>query len=538
MQSPMRMPLLAILLLSTLAAPGFAQPAVVINEIMACNSKTIKDPQGQYEDWIELYYAGSTPIDLGGMYLTDDLANPTKWRIPEMTFMAPKGYLVLWADGAVQDSGLHVGFSLSSDGEELALFASDGQTLIDSIAFGPQVCDISYGRCPDATGPWCYMGAPSPGSANLRPFDGAVADVEFSRQRGFYDASFEVSLTCATPGVTIYYTLDGSEPFSASGARSGGMVYTGPIHITRTTCLRATAARLNWLPSRTVTHTYIFLSDIVTQPASPAGFPSTWRSATADYQMAPYITKDPAYSPVMKDALLSLPSLSIVMNTDDLFGSNGIYSNPQNEDPNGATNPQWERPASAELIYPDGQTGFQINCGIQIQGAWFRTPSVHKHSFRLLFKSVYGPSKLKYPWFGDDAVDEFESVVLRAGANDGYTWSGDEVNAQFIRDEFARSLQQDMGHIAVHGTFVCLYINGLYWGLYNPCEHPNSAFSAAYSGGQEQNWDVFKHKGFALVQGDRTALNQMLSTCQQASTSVEAYRRLQGMNPDGSRSPS
>ena len=100
-----------------------------------------------------------------------------------------------------------------------------------------------------------------------------------------------------------------------------------------------------------------------------------------------------------------------------------------------------------------------------------------------------------------------------------------------------RDLQLATGNAAPHGGFVHLYINGLYWGLYNPFERPDASFSSSYYGGEKEDWDAFKHKSFDVVQGDRTALNQMLSLCQEAGQSYEAFMRLQGKNPDGTVNP-
>ena len=41
-----------------------------------------------------------------------------------------------------------------------------------------------------------------------------------------------------------------------------------------------------------------------------------------------------------------------------------------------------------------------------------------------------------------------------------------------------------MGGPDRHGTWVNLYINGIFWGLYNPTEYPDSTFAANYHGGQ------------------------------------------------------
>jgi len=129
---------------------------LVINEFMASNNNTARDPQGQYDDWIEIWNSGVDPVDIGGMYLTDNLSVPTKWRIPgnnpSLTTIAAGGYLLIWADEDSTDFGLHTNFKLDADGEEIGLFDSDGITLIDSIIFPEQTTDISYGRDPETNG--------------------------------------------------------------------------------------------------------------------------------------------------------------------------------------------------------------------------------------------------------------------------------------------------------------------------------------------------------------------------------------------------
>lgn len=511
--------------------------AVVINEVMASNSQTTRDAQGQYDDWIELHNPGRSAVDVGGMYLTDDRTVPRKWRIPEDegsgTRIAGRGFLLIWADGDPEDGPLHASFRLNAGGGELYLFALDGSTLLDSVAYEEQIPDISYGRYPDADGEWRMMGQPTPGAPNVKVYEGIVTEVAFSHDRGFYDGPFELTLACETPGATIHYTLDGSVPFSAERNVPAGRLYTGPILVSETMNVRAIATKANWMASRVGTHSYIFLSEVPRQRAYPTGYPTSWKGYAADYGMDPEIVDDPRYRDLMDEALRSLPSMSLVMTKEDLFeAGRGIYANPT------SSGQSWERPGSIELIYPDGRKGFQSNCGVRIQGGWFRSPNAcSKKSFRLLFKGMYGTTKLRYPLFGDHAAEEFDTITLRGGANDGYTWSGNERYAQFTRDEFARDLHHDMGQAASHGLFVHLYINGLYWGLYNPCERPDGSFSASYYGGDKEDWDVFRHKSFSVSQGGRSALNEMLSLCQEAAGSGEAYQRLEGNGPDGRRHP-
>ncbi len=207
---------------------------LVINEFMASNSSFIQDPQGQYDDWLELYNYGTDAIDIGGMYLTDNLSVPTKWRIPDgnpaVTTITPQSYLLIWADNDTADTGLHANFELGASGEQIALFESDGSNLIDSVAFGDQTTDISYGRYPDANDNWRFFSFPSPGAENIGPYLGEVADTKFSYNRGFYDTPFSVTITNETEDAIIYYTLDGGEPYEPMGQGRSGMVYRGTVY--------------------------------------------------------------------------------------------------------------------------------------------------------------------------------------------------------------------------------------------------------------------------------------------------------------------
>jgi len=148
------------------------QPAtiqIVINEFMASNDSSFADEHGDFDDWIELYNAGSKPVNVGGMYITDDLTNPTLYQIPatspDSTTIAPGGFLILWADKQPEQGVLHVGIKLSGSGEQIGLFADKG-TVVDSITFGAQKSDVSYGRVTDGTKEWKFFDHPTPGGSN------------------------------------------------------------------------------------------------------------------------------------------------------------------------------------------------------------------------------------------------------------------------------------------------------------------------------------------------------------------------------------
>ncbi|OHB55489.1 MAG: hypothetical protein A2173_03290 [Planctomycetes bacterium RBG_13_44_8b] len=484
---------------------------LVINEVMASNRSINKDLQDQYDDWIEIYNSGNTAVNVGGMYLTDDLSIPNKWRFPtntpSATTIIAHGYLLIWADEDISDSGLHANFKLSADGEDIALFHTNGSSLIDSITFNKQTADISYGRYPDGSNTWQYMASPTPGRKNTSGYIDVVANPEFSHERGFYDAPFTVTIGTETHGATIYYTLDSSEPgiIPTTGQRTD-RIYTGPILISSTACLRAIAVKSGFKPTNVVTHTYIFVDDVARQPANPPGWPSDWGEESAlkvfyitgkipsDYEMDPRVVNNtlPRYS--IRDALLDIPTVCISMPIEDFISNNeenGIYSNSTK------TGKAWERKCSIEYILPDGTEGFQYDCKIETHGGASRYPQrMQKHSLRLTFTSLYGPSKLKYPLFPDSKVNEFKQLVLRASFTDSWglvSWDPGRYrpnDSQYIRDVWMKESLGDMGQPSSHGGFVHLYINGLYFGLHNLTERVGDDFFAYHLGGQPEDWEI------------------------------------------------
>ncbi|MCX5644138.1 MAG: CotH kinase family protein [Phycisphaerae bacterium] len=276
------------LLLAALAlgigAAGFGQtrrPApvlVVVNEIMASNRQTRADPQGEYDDWIELYNEASIAVDVGGCFLTNDLSQPTKWQIPTTnpaaTTIAAHGYLLIWADGQVTDAGLHAGFRLGAKGGQVGLFATDGVTAIDSISFGPQQTDVSYGRVPDGGPELRAIASPTPGAANVVLYEGVVEPPRIDTRTCFCTEPITVAIATATEGATIYYSVDGSDPLSPNPTRSRsaasmGSVYTATVQIAKSTTLKAAATKSGWRTSDVSTARYIFLGPDVQGFSSP-----------------------------------------------------------------------------------------------------------------------------------------------------------------------------------------------------------------------------------------------------------------------------
>ena len=504
-----------------------AQP-IVLNELLVANAGTLtsrvrasaddnfgRDTDEAF-DWIELKNPLNSPLSLNGFYLTDDPDDLSKWQIPPGTSIEPNGYLLFFASGLnivdprLDELGiLHTNFKLSSPGEYTAV-VGPGEVVLFDVDYPRQVADVSYGL--NSAGELRYFTTPTPGETNSGDeFPSTVADTTFSVDRGFFNEAQSVTITTETESADIYFTIDGSEP---SPQNPNAEKYSQPVSFLTTTVLRAAAFKEGLLPSNVDTQTYVFINDVQNQGNEPAGYPSRWKNRNsngylpADYGVDPEITQNDKYKDLIDDALLQVPTISIVTDIANLFDEDtGIYQNPMQ------SGREWERPASVELIHPDGTVGFQVNAGLRIQGGASREPRKSpKHSFRLLFKDIYGTPDLNYPLFGAEAVDEFDTIILRAGFNQSFlhhnTFLGDNRGrAQYVRDQWAKDAQQAMGWNATHNIYAHLYVNGMYWGLYNPTERPTDDFGASYFGGDKEEYDVYNSG--ELLDGTPDAWNAM-----------------------------
>ena len=342
--------LLAFLAVSTAA---FNQNgAILITEFMAVNSNGITDEDGQRSDWIEIYNNTAATIDLAGWSLTDKADNLRKWIFPSV-MLEKNSYLIVFASekNRLDPSGkLHTNFKLSGSGEYLAVCTPEAAV---SHAYTPaypgQRKDVSYGLYHQQE---VFFGTPTPGAENTA--GSAPFAPVFSVTRGYYDTPFTVELGVAGGQGTVYYTTDGTRPTATTGK-----AYTAPVSIATTTPLSAVVINAAGISSEVVTHTYLFLQDVIKQPKAPAGYPTDWKesdagsSITADYEMDPRVTGNPAYASRMEASLKSLPVMHIVTTPGNLFSNvenattGGIYiftGLPHTE------SKSWSRPTSVEYL--------------------------------------------------------------------------------------------------------------------------------------------------------------------------------------------
>ena len=520
-------------------------PVLFISEFLAANDQGLRDGDGDRLDWIEILNPGTDPVDLSEYALTQDRQLETVWPLPDVLLGAGE-YQMIFASGKDRrEAGgeLHTDFKLSNDGEFLALVSIDPRQVVHGFGttYPSQQSDVSYGIASD----WkpgefledyeSFFLEPTPGADNGDILFGFVEDVEISHEHGFMDAPFKLTFSTPTSGAVIRYTVNGSQPTS-----DHGMIYDAPIQVNHTTVFRVAAFKEGYHHSGIDTRTFLFLDDVIKQSPDglpPVGFPYAWGENLVDYGMDPEVVGDLSYAEDLLKGFRDLPAMSIVMDVEDLFGEEGgIYSHA------GQDGRKWERPCSAEYIFADGKEGFQVDCGIRIRGGFSRASVNPKHSFRLFFRDEYGPSKLSYPLFGKEGVKKFDNIDLRTSQNYSWSFGGDGEHGLFIRDLFNRDLQRAMGQLSPNGDFCHLFINGVYWGLYNTCERPEASFAASYLKGGKDDFDVIKinngreERTFA-TDGNTEAWKMLWSAARDGLASNEAYFKLQGKNSDGTYDP-
>lgn len=510
---------LTIAVLGIVADSVAQTPDIRITEFVASNSNGLRDEDGDRSDWIEIQNLASETVDLKGWALSTREDKWDEWQFPKRTLEAGE-LLVVFASGKDRTPStgeLHTNFKLSKDGEYLALFDAQGvahpaNTYVPK--FPPQRADISYGH---VDGQGRYWSAPTPGRDHEGDagFLGFVEEVQFNRNREVLNRSFNLRMSSRSEGIEIRYTLDGSAPTS-----NHGELYKEPIPIEKTTVVRAAGFKGEYLPSDTISHTFILPAGVLEQQP-PDDYPEEWgERLPAHYTLA--TIDGEVTSALLEDALEALPKLSLAIDPTHLFDPDtGIYMNTEKD------GVEWERPVSIEWIGKDRANSFQVDAGIRIQGRSSRKPmTTPKHSFRVLFKGQYGPSTLEYPLFDEDGPDEFNTLVLRATSNHSWLYPrGEErVRAQYIRDPWAKDSQRAMGYPAPRTRYVHLFLNGLYWGLYNVSERPDAAFMAERYGGEKEDYDV--RKGGETVEGDRNAWRTLFNFALKGLSDDDAYRKM------------
>lgn len=422
---------------------------IVINEFMSSNETTIQDSDGDYSDWIELFNKGDIAVNLNGFMITDDTLQPDKWIFPEMIFQ-PKSFLLIFASekDRIDTTELHTNFKIQACGEYLLLSDSNGEK-IDRIEPVQLSVDFTYGRFPDGENNLTFLGNPTPNNYNV---PGTV--ITFSMPPGFYQNSFEITLSSSNPGDTIFYTLDGSVPDTTS------FIFSDSIPINY----------LDTLPNyfSTIPTSPPILVDWFRRwylPANPVPKANVVRAVTynnglftSQVMTATYFVDTAIYSKYY------YPIVSITTDSLCLFDFEtgiyipGIHWDSLNTDYTGNYYQQgdaWERPAHIEYFEENGHRVINQNAGIRIQGKITR--HAPQKTLCVYARSEYGNNFFNYPLMLNSSEDKFKRFLLRTTyADNGRT---------LFRDEMIHDLVRDLNLDLMYYRPVIVFINGEYWGI-------------------------------------------------------------------------
>ena len=422
-------------------------PTVYINEI-AANASTHVDASGTQEDWVEIYNPNAQDVDLGGLYLTDNYGSLTKWQITPGTIVPAGGYLVFFTDNDDEEGTLHTNFSLKAGGEEVALVQqlASGLTIIDSMSYEDMPFMATYGRQTDGGSTRVFFGEVTPEASN-NGADLHLPSPVFSVPSGSYTSTQSVSLSVPVSGSTIYYTTNGDYPSTSSTPYNGS-----PISVNSTGSLRAIAVKSGYANSQPSDATYLINENH------------------------------------------NIPLLYITTDPDNFFddeigiyvdGTNGVIAYCATSPVNWAQD--WERPINLKMFETDGTLAFDVDAGVEINGACSRNLAMKSLGINLRDK-VFGDDAIEYPLYPERDHEDYQRLKLRNSGQDfirlGFR---DMVNQNMLLGELDLDLQA--------GRPSLLYINGEFWGIYNIREKYAGEYFEAIYGVNENDLDIIKSPG-------------------------------------------
>ena len=372
--------------------------------------------------------------------------------------------------------------------------------------------------------------------------------ISFSYPSGFYSNTFSLLITSNDPGADLIYTLDGSNPQNSTTAFTSGNTATVAINplstvgrgTTPAVVVRVSAVKTGFQPSYPVGRTYIFMNALRTQTYPgwdwPNGnvwgltIPSSDGPQIIDLDMDPDVVNDSRYTDLMDDSFLDIPTISLITDNKNLFdAATGIYVNASQH------GLAWERECTVELINPDGSEGFNVNAGLRIRGGWSRHSYFPKHAFRLFFRSQYGDSKLYFPLFGNEGVGQYDKVDLRTSQN--YAWSMGYSQNTMVREIFSRDSQRDTEQPYTRSRYYHLFLNGMYWGLFQTQERSEARYASDYFGDNAADYDVIKvsteNYQIEATDGNDALWRKLYNLCSNGFSDNEKYFALEGKNQYG-----
>ncbi len=414
---------------------------VIINEFSASNKSDFADNFGDFEDWVELYNTGPTTVNLGGWHLSDDPDDPEKYTFPAVNIPAGGFRVIFCSDrDVVVGQNVHTSFKLTQTKHEYIVLSDPAGNIVNSIQMtAPTQVNQSRGRKTNGSNIWAIFADPTPGQSNDPATDyvSYAPKPVFTTDPGFYypsSGSIQVFIQEPLPGFNVRYTTDGSLPTAVSA------LYAGPITVDKTTVIRA-------------------------------------RTFSIDPSIFPGFTETNTY---FIDEVHSMPVVSLASRDfDDLFsGFGGEISN-------------------YIEYFEDGQLRFEQQGDIRGHGndSW----GYAQKGMRFYARDEYGyDNNIEYKIFKTTPRDEFDVIILKAGASDNYPGGQfDGIPSCHIRDAFAHTLAEKGGlDLDFRRLQHCVvYINGEYWGLYECRERVDNDYAKFYYDQSKKYVDMLKYWG-------------------------------------------
>ncbi len=445
---------------------SFGTGEIVISEVLNANISTLKQPDGEYYDWIEIHNTTGSPISLAGYALSNNAKNPAKWTFPDITLDAGE-YLTVLASGknvsdAQKKNNLETNFKLSVDGDVVFLFTPDG-TILDKLLVPKGHADVSYGRTGTSL---LFYATPTPNAANSSGVQGYAEEPKILTPGGAFDSAQMVTVE-VPEGCYVTYTTDGTVPTESSSR------YNGQITISKTTPLRVRAFQSGYSGSDTASETYIIYTGASTIENHHFTLPVisiiTDPDNLWDPQIGIYVAGE-AYA----EATGGDPSATKIAKDDSNWNLLNFWAQPKSHpDPLGRT---WERDVHFDYIDANGTTLYGGDGVIQIQGQFSRFNE--QKGLALIARGAYGDSMFNYPFFENRDLSSYKSVILRASAQDA-TYSRIRDNlVTTLFDEGDTGLPDDRAVVVQAHKQVVVLLNGQYWGVYDFMEKITADFVA------------------------------------------------------------
>ncbi len=420
---------------------------IFINEFMLSNDVTLSDEDNDYPDWIEIYNANNISVNLEGFGLSDDGEDPLKWVFPSVD-IPPGGFLVVFASGKNRISGvhLHTNFKLTSDGELIQLTAPD-LSIVDQTPPVSVGTDIAYGRTKDGGEQLESLSASSPGASNT-----SVNGITFSHQSGFYTDPIIFDML-ANNNDPIYYTIDGSDPSTAS------ILFNGSIELGYLDDHLDVISNIPTSPYWTSPNTDQFNAHVIKAATFNNG-----EKSSKTYHKTFFIDAE------IKSRFDDFYLISIITDQTNLFHQDtGIYvpgvhfdsSNPVWSGNYFQKGVEWERTGYVQYFTPNGKMVLDQGIGLRIHGGKGR--NYPQKSFRLYARSKYGSPKMNYPFFEDQKRRVFDKLILK---NSMSCW-----NKTIFKDECTAKVCENLNFESLDSKPAIVFINGEYWGIQNIREY-------------------------------------------------------------------